>query len=375
MKNNNTIVRFMQRYMCGDIVTWSAIILLSIFGLLTSYSSCSSLVYRRLNNNFVPFFIKHLINTVFGLYIVWMVHRIDYIHFASLSKVGVVVSVITLIISWRYGVNINGASRWIKVPYINLTFQPSDFAQLSLVVYLPYSISILNGHKPNNDKSMLIVIFLICGLVSLTKFSKAVLLFTLCMIMMFIGKYPLKKLVSLSAYIIICVCMVALCFGQRRQTIINRLRNFSTNYELPYQTHKAFNAISNGGIYGIGPGNSTQRFFLPYSHSDYVYPIIIEEYGVIVGIIIIIIYLTLVYRGIVTAKNKNCDTFAKLLCISLTLNVAMQAIANIGVTLGLLPPTGIQLPLISTGGTSMIFTCVCFGIILSVQRRVQANQL
>ena len=159
MKNNNTIVRFMQRYMGGDIVTWSAIILLSIFGLLTSYSACSSLVYRRLNNNFALFFIKHLINTGFGLCIMWIVHRIDYVHFASLSKVGVIVSVITLIVSWRYGVNINGASRWIKVPYINLTFQPSDFAQLSLVVYLSHSMSRLNRYKSNNGKSMLIVIF------------------------------------------------------------------------------------------------------------------------------------------------------------------------------------------------------------------------
>ena len=369
MDDKNSVKYRINKDFNGDIVIWSIVILLLTWSLLIIYSSSSSIAYRRMYNSSFYFFSKHLFSVCIGFCVIWITYKMDYRYFASLSKLGLIASFIALIASWRYGVNINGASRWIMIPIIHMSFQPSDLAQMSLLVNLAYFLSNFRREhfKSENNVKMLMWIFFICALISLTKFSKGILLFVSCVMMMFISKYPLKRLFVFFIIISSLILIVALCFGQRRMTIINRIKHHKNN-EISYQTCRSFEAVASGGIFGRGPGNSAYRFFLPYSHSDYVFPIIIEEYGIIGGIFIVVLYLLLASRGMLVLKKNNKDAFAKLVAVGLSFNVCMQALINISVTLGLFPSTGIQLPLISMGGTSTIFGCIELGMILNVTK-------
>jgi cell division protein FtsW len=279
------------------------------------------------------------------------------------------VSVPLLLYTFVNGATLNEASRWIIIPVINKSFQPSDLASLALITSLA---SMLSKRQQNIDDikesliPMLIWCGVICGLIALTNLSSAILLFATCMLLMFIGRVPVKYL----AMLVFVGCLsgvMALQFGVRGETAKSRIESFFNGDELSYQAKHARIAVATGGVFGKGPGQSLQRNVLPHPYSDFVYAIIIEEYGWLGGGFVVMLYLLLLYRGMRTVYDSE-HAYGGLLSAGLTFAIVVQAMVNMGVVVGLGPVTGLPLPLISMGGTSLLFTGLSLGIVLSVSR-------
>ncbi len=356
------------RNLKGDPIIWFIVLLLSIFGLLVVYSATSSLVYKMQSGNTEYYLIKHAIFVFVSLIAIWVAHRIDYRYYSKLSRLLLWISVPLLLVTWLFGTNINEASRWLTIPIINQGFQPSDLAKLALIITLASMLS--KRQKSISDFQhaivpMLFWIGLICGLIALTNFSTAILLFLTCMLILFIGRVPIKYLAML---IVICAITGTIAFfvGQRGGTAVSRIENFVRG-ETPYQAKQAYVAIASGGIFGKGPGQSDQRNYLPHPYSDFIYAIILEEYGIVGGMAVLFLYLTLLYRGLKAAEN-NEKAYGGLLSTGLSFALVIQALVNMGVAVGLGPVTGLTLPFISVGGTSQLFAGIALGIILSVSR-------
>lgn len=355
----------------GDKAIWGVVFALSLVSILVVYSSIGTLAYKRAVSP-ERLIITHTFHVVIGLAAMWLAHRIDYRYYSKLSKIALWVSVPLLVFTYTNGVSINDASRWIQIPILNTSFQPSDFASLALIVNLA---SMLAKRQQNIDdiKEALIPILLwtgsICGLIALTNLSSAVLLLLTCMLIMFIGRVPTRHLAML-VLVGVMFGALGLHFGVRGETARNRVKNFIEGTELPFQAKHALIAIATGGVTGKGPGNSDQRNILPHPYSDFVYAIVIEEYGMIGGVVILALYLTLLHRGMKAAYNSE-RAFGGLLSAGLSFDLVCQAMINMGVVVGLGPITGQPLPLISMGGTSMVFTGLSLGIILSVSRGEQ----
>jgi len=352
----------------GDPVIWGITFLLAILSILVVYSAASSLAYRHMKGNIEYYLIKHTLLMLTSLASMWIAHKIDYRYYTGIAKIGLWASVPLLLITWQYGVTLNEASRWLNIPVINKAFQPSDLAQLALIVRVA---SLLAKYQQNIQefKQALVPILAwcgtICGLIALTNLSGALLLFLTCMFLMYFGRIPIKYL-ALVSVIGIVVTALAITIGQRGSTAYNRLQAFKQR-DLPFQTEQAYIAIATGGIYGKGPGKSTQRNFLPHSYSDFIYAILVEEYGLIGGIGVILLYLVLLYRGIRNVAISK-KAYPGLLSAGLSFSLVLQAMVNIGVAVGLGPVTGLPLPFVSMGGTSLLFTGISIGIILSISR-------
>jgi cell division protein FtsW len=314
------------------------------------------------------YLIKHTSLMVVSLVAMWVVHRVDYRYFAGIARIALWISVPLLFITWRYGITVNEASRWINIPIINKAFQPSDLAQLALILRIA-SILAKNQANIGDIQKVLGPILawcgIICGLIALSNFSGAVLLLFTCILLMYFGRVPIKYLILLVLAAIL-VAGLALLVGQRGQTVLSRIRAFSQQ-ELPFQTEQAYIAIATGGLYGKGPGKSTQRNFLPYAYADFIYAILVEEYGLVGGIAVMLLYLVLLYRGI-KITTTNAKPYASLLSVGLSFLIGIQALVNMGIAVGLGPVTGLQLPFISMGGTSLLFTGISLGMILSASR-------
>ncbi len=352
----------------GDPVIWGITLLLAILSILVVYSSASSLAYRKMQGNTEYYLIKHASLMVVSLVAMWIVHRVDYRYFAGMAKIALWVSVPLLVITWRYGITVNEASRWINIPIINKAFQPSDLAQLALILRLA-SILAKNQSNIGDIQKVLLPILAwcgtICGLIALTNFSGALLLLFTCILLMYFGRVPIKYL-TLLVLAATLFAGLALLVGQRGKTVLSRIHAFSQQ-ELPFQTEQAYIAIATGGLYGKGPGKSTQRNFLPYAYADFIYAILVEEYGLVGGIMVMLLYLVLLYRGI-RITTTNAKPYASLLSVGLSFLIGIQALVNMGIAVGLGPVTGLQLPFISMGGTSLLFTGISLGIILSASR-------
>lgn len=360
---------WLEKYLKGDKVIWSIVILLSIFSLLVVYSATGTLAYKMANGNTEYYLLKHSVLVLLSLGAMWITHKIDYRYYAKICRLALWISVPLLVYTWKFGVNINEASRWITIPLLNQQFQPSDLAKLALIVTLA---SMLSRRQQNiaDIKESLIPILLwcgtICGLIALTNVSTALLLFITCMIVMFIGRVPVQYLAMLLV-IGALTGSVAMMVGQRWGTVTSRIDSFISGSEIPYQAEQSFIAIANGGITGKGPGNSDQVTFLPHSYSDFIYAVVTEEYGLIGAGFILILYLCLLYRGMRAVVNSE-SAYGGLLSAGLSLALVLQAMVNMGVAVGLLPITGLTLPLVSMGGTSQLFTGIAIGIILSISR-------
>lgn len=352
----------------GDPVIWGITLLLAILSILVVYSSTSSLAYRKMQGNTEHYLIKHASLMVVSLVAMWIVHRVDYRYFTGIARIALWVSVPLLVITWRYGITVNEASRWINIPIINKAFQPSDLAQLALIVRIA-SILAKNQSNIGDIQKVLLPILAwcgtICGLIALTNFSGALLLLFTCILLMYFGRVPIKYL-TLLVLAAILVAGLALLVGQRGKTVLSRIHAFSQQ-ELPFQTEQAYIAIATGGLYGKGPGKSTQRNFLPYAYADFIYAILVEEYGLVGGIMVMLLYLVLLYRGI-RITTTNAKLYTSLLSIGLSFLIGIQALVNMGIAVGLGPVTGLQLPFISMGGTSLLFTGISLGMILSASR-------
>jgi cell division protein FtsW len=355
----------------GDRVIWAVVFALSLISILVVYSSIGTLAYKRTASP-ESYLLKHTFMVFLGLAAMWFAHKIDYRYYSKISRFALWVSVPLLIYTFTNGTTINDAARWITLPLINTSFQPSDFASLALIINLASMLSKKQQNIEDFKETLIPVLIwcgVICGLIALTNLSTAMLLFATCMLVMFIGRVPVKYLAML-VLVGLLAGAVALKFGVRGETAKNRILSFVNGTELPFQAKHGRIAVATGGIFGKGPGNSDQRNILPHPYSDFVYAIVIEEYGMIGGGIVLILYLVLLHRGMNAAYNSE-RAFGGLLSAGLSFDLVCQAMVNMGVVVGLGPITGQPLPLISMGGTAMVFTGLSVGIILSVSRGEQ----
>ena len=352
----------------GDQLIWAIVIALALISVFVVYSATGALAYRNMES-IEHYLFKHTGLILLSLGAMWVAHKIDYRYYSKLSKLGLWLSIPLLIYAWKAGVNINDASRWITIPIINQIFQPSDLAKLSLIAAMAGMLS-KRQQNIGDFKDVIIPMVLwsgvICGLIAMADLSSAVLLFATAMLLMFIGRVPVKYLAMLLVVGAIAGAL-AISIGQRGDTAKNRITSFINETELPYQAEQARIAIASGGVIGKGPGKSDQRNFLPHPYSDFVYAIIIEEYGMIGGVVILLLYLALLYRGMKAVANSD-RAFGGLLSAGLSFALVVQAMVNMGVVVGLGPITGLTLPFLSMGGTSLLFTGISLGIILSVSR-------
>jgi cell division protein FtsW len=353
----------------GDPIIWGIVILLSLFSILVVYSATGSLAYKYAGGNTELYLFKHSMLIFVSLGVMWAAHRIPYRKYAIYARLGVIASIPLLMVTYLFGSNINEANRWITIPVINQAFQPSDLAKLALIA----AIAGMLAKRQNSIKDfkstfvpIIIAIGLICGLIAMANFSTAILLLMTCLLIMFIGRVPVKYLA-----IVVLVGVLGLTtagfIGQRGATLISRVEAFLDEDEIPFQAEQSFIAIATGGVTGKGPGNSEQRNSLPHPYSDFIYAIIIEEYGMVGGFGVLFLYLALLYRGMRIVANSN-KAFGGLLSAGLSFALVIQALVNMAVAVGLGPITGLPLPLLSMGGTSLVFTGISLGIILSVSR-------
>jgi len=366
----NRVKTWVDKNLQGDRVIWAVVFALSLISILVVYSSIGTLAYKRTQSP-ESFLIKHALTVLVGIAAMWFAHKVDYRYYSKISKVALWVSIPLLIYTFTNGVTLNEAARWIQVPLIG-SFQPSDFASLALIVNLASMLSKRQQNIDDIKESLIPILFwcgTICGLIALTNLSTAVLLLITCMLIMFIGRVPTKYLAML-VFVGLLFGALAIKFGVRGETAKNRITNFMDGTELPFQAKHARIAVATGGIFGKGPGNSDQRNILPHPYSDFVFAIVIEEYGMIGGAVVLTLYLILLHRGMKASYNSE-KAFGGLLSAGLSFDLVCQAMVNMGVVVGLGPITGQPLPLISMGGTSMVFTGLAVGIILSVSRGVQ----
>lgn len=372
-KNINQIPTFQQwfeRYFKGDKVIWVIIFSLALIGVLVVYSATGTLAYKELNTK--NYLFKHTLYVCTALLAVWIAHRIDYRYYSRLSRIALLISVPLLIIAWQFGVSVNEASRWITIPFIESTFQPSDFAKLALISSIASMLSKRQDNVDDFQETVLPILIwtgIICTLIGLSNVSNAILLFMTSLILMFIGRIPVNQLALFVMMGFISV-MLSLYLGQRLDTVLYRTQIYTDSFqnkEAVFQAEQSYIAISTGGFLGKGPGNSTQRNFLPNSYSDFPYAIIVEEYGLLGGFIVLGLYVLLLYRGVVVVSGTN-QAFGGILSAGLTISLVLQALINMSVAVGLVPITGLPLPMISMGGTSLLFTGLALGIVLSVSR-------
>ncbi|OIQ27374.1 MAG: cell division protein FtsW [Bacteroidetes bacterium MedPE-SWsnd-G2] len=366
----------------GDRGIWSIVALLALFSFLPVYSAASNLAYIGGSGNTFAFFVKHLVHLSLGFGIMYFIHKIPYNYFRGLSMILVPVVVVLLLITLLQGTTMGGAnaSRWIKIPIINMSFQTSTFAAVVLLVFVARYLSKIEGQQITFKSTILplwVPVFTILVLILPANFSTTAIIFTMVVVVSFIGGYPIKYLgVILGAGLLslMLFVLVAKAFPEampnRVDTWMSRIENFSNGEDTveDYQIEKAKIAIASGGIKGVGPGKSVQKNFLPQSSSDFIFAIIIEEYGLVGGLIILLMYALLLFR-IVIVSQKADSTFGKLLVLAVGLPIVFQALINMAVAVELFPVTGQTLPLISSGGTSIWMTCLAVGIVLSVSAK------
>ena len=367
----------------GDKGIWSFVALLAMFSFLPVYSASSNLAYLKhgTGNTFV-YLLKHFIHVAAGFAIMYQIQKVPYQYFRSLSRLILPFAWILLVYTLFKGTVIEGAnaSRWIQVPFIGITLQPSAFASMGLLLFVARYLSKTSLEDMTFQKSLLELwapVFFTLILILPANFSTAALIFSMVLMLTFIGKYPIKNLaiivgIGIVSFVFFILIVKAFpnAFPNRVDTWMSRIENFSTDKpgEDDYQIGIAKTAIATGGFYGLGPGKSIQKNFLPQSSSDFIFAIIIEEFGLLGGFFVIFLYLMLFVRFVI-ASYKAPTLFGKLIVVGLGFPIIFQAFINMGVAVELLPTTGQTLPLISSGGTSIWMTCAAIGIIINVTKK------
>lgn len=366
----------------GDKVIWAIVIVLSLVSVLAVYSSTGSLAYRMQKGNTEYYLFKQLSVLVLGVLIIYIAHRVNYTVYSRIAVILFLISIPLLLYTLLFGSTINEASRWIRLPVINLTFQTSDMAKLALFMYISRQLSRKQKIIKDFKKGFLPImapVCIICLLIMPANMSTALMLGASCMLLCFIGRVNIKHLAALvgvgilGTALIISVVLLTGVGGGRVATWKSRIEHFrdhDNKEDQPYQVQQAKIAIAGGGILGRGPGNSEQRNFLPHPYSDFIFAIIIEEYGLLGAALLVGFYMIFLFRSI--RIFKRCPyAFGAFLSIGLSFTLVIQALANMAVAVNLMPVTGITLPLVSMGGTSIWFTSLAIGIILSVSRTVE----
>lgn len=378
---NNTTMNQLLSKTKGDQVIWAVVLVLSFISLLAVYSSTGLLAYK-MDRNTTYYLLKQIFILGLGLIITYLVHRINYTKFARVAVIMYLCSLPLLLYTLIFGTTLNEGSRWIRLPVVNLTFQTSDLAKLALFMFLARVLSIRQAVIKDLRKGFipaLMPMIFTCALIAPANLSTALMLGAACSILFFIGRVPVKHIFLLMLVGIMGVALLftfskltgfgrAATWEQRVQDFLG-LKKKEGKRESNYQIEQAKIAIANGGITGRGPGNSLQRNFLPHPYSDFIYAIIIEEYGILGGALIIFLYLLFLWRSILIFRR--CPyAFGAFLAVGLSITLVFQAMLNMAVNVHLVPVTGITLPMISMGGSSIWFTSVSIGIILSVSRYV-----
>ena len=380
----------------GDKVIWAIVVILTLASLLVVYSSTGSLAYKY-SKSTESYLFKQFAFIVIGVMLIYFAHRVNYTIYARVAKILFLISIPLMIYTLLFGSRLNSANRWITLPVINMTMQTSDLAKLALFMYLSLQLSRKQDVIKDFKKGFLPIIIpvgIICLLIAPANLSTALLVGATSLLLMFIGRINTKHiLVTIGIGLVPIILLVsvavkyydkveqkqkelpAIFSGGRIPTWISRIQTFiytdkNTDSEKLYQTNQAKIAVANGGWIGKGPGNSTQRNFLPHSYSDFIYAIIIEEYGFLGASFMMFIYLLFLYRCI--RLYRKCPfAFGAFLALALSFTLVIQAIANMGVAVNAFPNTGVTLPLVSMGGSSFLFTCLSIGIVLSVARNVE----
>lgn len=366
----------------GDRAIWAVAALLALFSFLPVYSASSNLAYLYGNGNTFVFLVKHFAHLVLGFAIMYGVHKIPYHYFRGLSIIMIPVVLLLLGFTLAQGTTIEGAnaSRWIQIPFVGVGFQPSTLAAVVLMCYVARYLSKIKDQTVHFKETILplwLPVFLVLVLILPANFSTTAIIFAMIMVLVFLGGYPLKYITVILGTGFLALTFFVLAakafpdaFPNRVATWENRITNFwnSDDTEENYQVERAKIAIARGGVMGVGPGKSVQRNFLPQSSSDFIYAIIIEEWGLVGGVFLMLLYLLLLFRLVIVA-HKSADTFGKLLVIGVGLPIVFQALINMAVAVELFPVTGQTLPLISSGGTSIWMTCLAIGMVLSVSRQ------
>ena len=372
----------------GDKPLWVVFILLASFSFLPVYSSASNLAYLYGDGNTFSYLFKHFIHLSLGFFLMYMVHKIPYRYFRGISILMIPVILVLLaytIFQPSISDSITNSNRWIRIPIVGFGFQPSTLASIIILIYVARYLSKIKDKLITFSQSILplwVPVFLTISLILPANFSTSAILFSMVMLLCFLGGYPLKYLMGIlfSAVILFSIFILSVkaypdLFPNRVDTWKSRVENFVDSKETKsnYQIEKAKIAIATGGIRGLGPGKSVQKNFLPQSSSDFIYAIIVEEYGLIGGLALLLLYLWFLFRVIIIS-NKSKSVFGSLLAIALGIPIVFKALVNMAVAVQLFPVTGQPLPLISSGGTSIWMTCLAIGIIQSVRIGSEINE-
>jgi cell division protein FtsW len=368
----------------GDRAIWGLVVLFMFYSLLAVYSSSAGVAFLKHSGNTTYFLRTQFFMLLLSIIIIVLVHYLPYRIYFSLAGLFLIIAAILLVLTFAFGSRVNEATRWLVIPGTGFSLQTSDVAKVALVIYLARSLALYQNELNNFmhvSKYFMLPVALICGLIMPENLSTAVMIFGISLIIMFVGRIPFKFLlayVGIAVVGIILFAMVLAAFTEsnRVQVWKNRIEHFVSGEEDPdgdYQSNQAKIAISTGGLFGKAPGKSTQRNMLPQSNSDFIFAIIIEEYGLLFGAIpLILAYMILLFRGITIAKK--CETaFPAYLVIGLIIMMVVQAILNMLVAVGLFPVTGQTLPMVSWGRTSVLMMSFSIGTILSVSRVVNAR--
>ena len=374
------------KHISGDRTIWAVLALLALFSFLPVYSASSNLAYLYGDGDTFRYLLKHAAHLLLGFAILYGIHRIPYRYFKGLSIIALPVVVVLLIITLSQGTTIEGAnaSRWIRVPFVGVTFQTSTLAAVVLLTYVARYLSRIKDKTVNFKETILplwVPVFVVLALILPANFSTTAIIFAMVVVLVFIGGYPLRYLgvilgvglVMLTLFILMAKAFPDL-FPNRVDTWISRVENFTDKQdtEADYQIEKAKIAIASGGLTGLGPGKSVQKNFLPQSSSDFIYAIIVEEFGLGGALTLMFLYLLLLFRLVIVA-HKSDSVFGKLLVVGVGLPMIFQAMINMAVAVELFPVTGQTLPLISSGGTSIWMTCLAMGMVLSVSAKRKAE--
>ncbi len=375
-----TTVATVYKNLKGDKTIWFIVTLLGICSILAVYSAVGSMAFKVMGGNTEYYLIQQSLFVFLGFTLMYLTYKFNYMFYSKIAPLLFLLVIPLLLYTLGFGTEINSAKRWITIPFIDKTFQTSDLARLALIIYIARSIA----HKQDVIKDfnsafvpIIMPVVIVCGLIAPADLSTAALLFTTCVLMMVIGRVSLRYvflLVMIGIALLSFLILLGTAFPEvvRLETWISRVNEFLYNTDGGYQIQQSKIAIANGEWIGQGPGNSLQRNFLPYPYADFIYAIICEEYGLLGGLFIILLYLGLLFRC--TSIVTRCPrTFGAILAMGLCLNIVIQAFANIAVSVHLVPVTGLTLPIISMGGTSIVFTCISLGIILSVSRFVEEH--
>lgn len=363
----------------GDRWIWLIIILLSMISIMTVYSATGTLAYKNGETVEKLLLTKHIIFVLLGIFMIYITHLLDYKYYAGISKVLMLITIPLLFYTLIFGTNLNQASRWVKIPVIGLTFQTSDLAKLALITFLARMLTKKQENIKDVKNSFLPImgsVVVVFGLIAKANLSTGLMLFGVSILLLIVGRVSIKQISIVCAGGIVMIFFLFLT-TKRADTWSSRVNTFLhpelQHSDKTYQSDHSKIALATGGLFGKGPGNSTEKNFLPHPYSDFIFAIIVEEYGTIGGLVVMVLYLVLLYRC-VRIVTRSPKAFGALLAAGLSFSLTIQAFANMAVAVGLGPVTGVPLPLLSMGGTSLLFTSIAFGIILSVSRDVEAQK-